>query len=602
MARNNAHFGVSPRLAVLLGESYRTAELALKELVDNAWDANAASVNIEIPSVLTENARIVVSDTGEGMSPRQVREQYLRIARNRLKERGTRTGPPFNREVKGRKGVGKFAGIVLAEVMEVESKQKGKLSRFSIDRRTLENTPGDIVRIKVPIDTTSCGLEENGTTITLSHLAQSINFPTAESLRHALAPDYAREERFPIVVNGTRLDHMQAAGHKAVEMLTAADFTELRVELVISEKRLPKEMQGIVVRVRGKIVGRPRLFGLEQDESVPPRLLQHVTGVLYADELEEEAARSGWTDLNESEKRVAAAFAAAGQMLKEQLKAAYRQQMSAAHARFMKKYWQRMRELPEHKREFAKRELANIVNRYLGNDERTDEAIEFMLKGLEQDDYWAVMKALIDAAPGDISAVAQALKSFGVVDLALVARGTKARLGSLHSMRLMIGDDSTVEARVHDIIERNLWVFGAEYALLSSNQALQTVIPKALAARKAWRDGSKRPDLLLLNRYKDRFLLVEFKRPSETLNWQDKAQAEDYRGLLLSYASPIDIIVIGGKRIKEMPQLPENGSIKMLTYVELVSQAESELQWFLKELAADRTTFEASGADVVIRD
>ena len=173
----------------------------------------------------------------------------------------------------------------------------------------------------------------------------------------------------------------------------------------------------------------------------------------------------------------------------------------------------------------------------------------------------------------------------------MVARGTKARLGSLRSMRLLIGDDATIEARMHEIVERNLWVFGAEYALLSSNQTLQTVIPKALAVRKSWRDGSKRPDLLLLNRYKDRFLLVEFKRPSETLNWQDKAQAEDYRGLLLSYASPIDIIVVGGKRIKEMPQLPENGSIKMLTYFELISQAESELQWLLKELAADRTTF-----------
>jgi hypothetical protein len=261
--------------------------------------------------------------------------------------------------------------------------------------------------------------------------------------------------------------------------------------------------------------------------------------------------------------------------------------MSAANARFMKKYWQRMRELPEYKREFAKREMANIVNRYLGNDERTDEAIEFMLKGLEQDDYWAVTKALIDAEPKDIAAVAAALKSFGLVDMAMVARGTKARLESLRSLRLLTADETTLEARIHEVVEGNLWVFGSEYALLSSNQALQTIIPKALAARKSWRDGSKRPDLLLLHRYKDRHLLVEFKRPSETLNWQDKAQAEDYRGLLLPYASPIDIVVLGGKRIKEMPQVPEGGTIKMLTYVELIGQAESELTWLLRELAAE---------------
>ena len=39
-----------------------------------------------------------------------------------------------------------------------------------------------------------------------------------------------------------------------------------------------------------------------------------------------------------------------------------------------KKYWQRLRELPEYKREFAKRELENIVNRYLGDDDRTEDA------------------------------------------------------------------------------------------------------------------------------------------------------------------------------------------------------------------------------------
>lgn len=36
-----ANFKVDPRLAKLLGESYRSTEYALKELVDNAWDAEA---------------------------------------------------------------------------------------------------------------------------------------------------------------------------------------------------------------------------------------------------------------------------------------------------------------------------------------------------------------------------------------------------------------------------------------------------------------------------------------------------------------------------------------------------------------------------------
>jgi hypothetical protein len=176
-----------------------------------------------------------------------------------------------------------------------------------------------------------------------------------------------------------------------------------------------------------------------------------------------------------------------------------------------------------------------------------------------------------------------------MIDLARVARSTKARLTSLDGMRLLANDDDTLEARMHQVIEQNLWIFGAEYALLSSNQTLQAILPKALLAQfSEQRDGRKRPDLLLLSRYKGRHLLIEFKRPSETLNWQDKAQAEGYRGLLQSHVSPIDIIVIGGKRIKELPQIQEGGTIRMLTYAELISQAESELQWLLQELSADR--------------
>ncbi len=67
---------------------------------------------------------------------------------------------------------------------------------------------------------------------------------------------------------------------------------------------------------------------------------------------------------------------------------------------------------------------------------------------------------------------------------------------------------------MHEAIEQNLWIFGAEFALLSGNQALRTILPKALVSQfPEQKDGKKRPDLLLLNRYKGRHLLIEFKRP-----------------------------------------------------------------------------------------
>ena len=63
-----ANFKVDPRLASILGESYRSSEYALKELIDNAWDAEATEVHITLPTILSDDP-ITITDNGSGMKP-----------------------------------------------------------------------------------------------------------------------------------------------------------------------------------------------------------------------------------------------------------------------------------------------------------------------------------------------------------------------------------------------------------------------------------------------------------------------------------------------------------------------------------------------------
>lgn len=44
-----ARFRVDPKLAALLGEGYRSSEYALKELIDNAWDADVTELRFTLP-------------------------------------------------------------------------------------------------------------------------------------------------------------------------------------------------------------------------------------------------------------------------------------------------------------------------------------------------------------------------------------------------------------------------------------------------------------------------------------------------------------------------------------------------------------------------
>jgi hypothetical protein len=553
-------FNVSSRIALLLGESYRTIEQALKELVDNAWDADATQIAITLPEGPEAAPHIIIADNGEGMTPDQIETDYLRIARDRRKERGPRTAP--GRKVKGRKGMGKFAGIVVAGRMKLETSRGGRRSSLTIDRGQLESGPQDIEKVDVPVTTVGCGTDEHGTTITLSELFARINYPAPAALRHALAPEYGRQSEMKVFVNDDLLTHLQIDGHKDPKMLPVPGFGEVHADFVIADKKLLRSMRGIQIKVTGKSVGPPTLFGLEDDERVPTKLLEFVTGDLLADCLEDAATTCGWTDLLESDKSVQAVFAAAREHLRSELFRVFDREMKAAEARYLKKYKHRLDDLPEQKRDRAKEEIRRILLRHFREDDRIDEAIELLLRSLEYDDYWMIAKKVLEAKSSDIAALADALKELNLADIALVAKQLRARLVVLDKLRDLIANDETTEKAVHVAIENALWVFGYEFALISSERRLATIIQRMFDGVDDSDEKNRRPDLLLLNRYMGRYLLIEFKRPRLPLDWDHKTQAERYRAKLEAHANPLDIIVLGGRRRPEMQPLQDGGRIR----------------------------------------
>lgn len=100
---------------------------AIAELISNAWDADAKSVDISLPleaawDPSTEQV-ISVSDTGDGMNWDMIRDAYLDVGRDRREEEQTDRSPG-GRPLQGRKGVGKLAGFGIADVVEVQTVYK----------------------------------------------------------------------------------------------------------------------------------------------------------------------------------------------------------------------------------------------------------------------------------------------------------------------------------------------------------------------------------------------------------------------------------------------------------------------------------------------
>src|ERR1022692_3279716 len=391
----HANFQVDPRLATLLGETYRSTEQALKELVDNAWDADAPNVWITLPDVMTLDP-IKVRDDGTGMTERELRQEYLKVARDRRASKGERT-PGKHRLVKGRKGIGKFAGLILAEVMTIETSARGETTCLTIPKQELLSSTADLEKLPLPLTTAPCDAQAHGTMIVLSSLHQHLAFPDPERLKQLLMLDYGREADFTILVNDQPLGVADLSGEIFVKEDDLADVGKVKLHLKITEEKQPAKKAGIAIRVGGTIVGPPEHFGLENAEDLPKGLLRRVYGEVEADGLKDDLTASGWGIL-ENSKGYAALSHWVQSSVREQLDKTFRRDITLQRARLQQEINRRLAQVPAYRRGFAHTAMERIMQRFYGEpEEQVRPIINVVLDALERDEYRTVLEQ-IDAA------------------------------------------------------------------------------------------------------------------------------------------------------------------------------------------------------------
>jgi hypothetical protein len=582
----NAHFRVDPRLARLLGENYRSTEQALKELVDNAFDADADDVHITLPDPLTDSP-IVIIDNGSGMTENEVREEYLKIASDRRSRKGDRT-KGYNRLVKGRKGIGKFAGLMTADVMVVETTARGKTARLTIKREDLLSSQTDLERIDLPLEANENTGGQSGTTITLSKLNQNLAFPDPDKLRRLLVLEYGRQDNFNIFVNGEQLNVEDIPGETFIKEEEIEGIGKIIFRYTISDGNKPLKHSGIALRVEGKIVGKATYLDLEQDEHISPKMLKKVYGEIEADGLAD-VVTADWGAIIENSKAFEVIRSWATPVLREGIEKTFAKEINLSKARLQLQIERELAKLPEHRREAARLTLDRVLKKLYGeSQDRIETIISVVIEAFERDEYWVVIQNIEQADHQDVEAFADALTKFGLMDMASMAQQASRRLKILDDLDELIRKPSTLEKTIHKVIEKNLWIFGAEYALISSNRTLAIVIEDYTNKKFKGDRANKRPDLFLCSSWSGNHLLIEFKRPSHSITRDDATQAEKYRDDLLDKFSKIDVVVIGGRKHELFSYRNERDDLKVFSYVGLISEARQQLQWLFDQLMADR--------------
>jgi hypothetical protein len=577
---SNAHFKVDPRLTALLGDNYRSSEVAIKELIDNAWDAEATEVKVYLPSVMTDQP-IVITDNGSGMKNEELRQEYLNIANPRFTRKGERT-PNKQRIVKGRKGIGKFAGLILANVMELETKAKGTCSWLQISKIDLLKAGADLEQVPLPLKTEPADAEAHGTTITLRHLNQNLTFPKAEKLREILATDYGKEADFAVYVNDERVFRHEVQGTQFEKTYTLPNGQPATVRYTISEKPLAASKAGIVLRAGGKTIGKAHLFGLENDETLSDRLRRRVVGEveISGDAIE---LTSAGGDVIESDKGFEELTKALQEDVKSSLASTHTNEVNLAKGRWAQQMKRRLESVPEHRRGIVEERLEKLISRSYQEGEKEDRIstlIDLVLDAMEMDEYWTVCREIGEAEKVDVFHFADALEKFGLCDLAFIGMQAKRRREFLEYLDRLAQSDQTSERQMHLALQHNLWVFGHEYSLMASNQQLQTIIEDYTG-----KDAADRPDLFLGGNVLRQHLLIEFKKPALTVGRDAEAQAKKYADVITGrLGMPLEIMIVGGEVDPKLQAEYTGKKTKFLSYRAIFAGARTQLEWLLDQL------------------
>ncbi len=581
MHKSELRFQVDSRLATLLSQEYSSSEKALKELVDNAWDADAENVAVTLPSPMSAMP-IVITDDGSGMTEEELRRHYLFIATDRRSHRGERTSGK-NRQIKGRKGIGKFAGLMVASTMMLETRARGRLCSFTLRLEDLANV-ADIEHLNIAFRTEPCDEKLHGTTITLSNLHQNFVYPDANKMRQVLLQDYGRQDDFCLSIDGKKLavDDLSGSYSDIEKELPVLGLVKLK--FTISDKKSGLRQPGITLRVDGKSIGKPKFFGLDELDDFPPKLLRKLYGEVDADGLRDHIT-AGWDAPVENSELLKVLEVHVQSILREAFELQYRREIQLAQARLQKAIQIRLAQLPEHKRYFADKAIKRVLDKYYGEPEsKVESIVHVLLEALEHSDYRTLLEHIAESQRHDICAIADGLYDFGLAEMAWFVQQAQAREAFLNQLEQLATSSDTSEAIMHKALENALWVFGAEYSLFSSNITLRRQVEGFLGRQYVGEKSNQRPDLLLNENLNGEYLLIEFKKPTHALNHENYLQAITYRHELGKYINAsIKVLLIGGRRSPDYPMDNREPNVNAMTFSQLIATARRQQEWLLRE-------------------
>lgn len=590
---------------------YSTLPPVIAELVSNSYDADAKTVDIFLYD--TTDKKIVIKDTGHGMTYKDIQQKFLVIGRNRrIVDSGTlQTSESGRRTVIGKKGIGKLSFFGIASIVEVETVRDSKINIFRMELEMLKRTRKNYEPRLIKKDKKT--QEKRGTKITLTDLKRKTPFDPNNVAYH-LAKTFSvfNEADFNV-----RVIHNEDETN-AITIKNELRFQNLTTEfewnfpldigikyeyegkvtgkIISSEDTVPAALQGFALYSRGKLVNEPEFY----DEKATSFGYSYLTGWLnvdFIDDWNKDIISTNRRSLNWEDED-------AGKLrgyLNEIVRYIYRERVKKRKEKQVKLISEKakinienwIKSLPRHEGKLASKLVDSILNAEgLPTDKQTD-LVKYVKDSFQFEAFKMIVNEFENKAVLSSDKILDLFKEWELIEAREMYKLATGRIEAIKTLERLIDENAKEVEKMQPFFRKFPWILDPRINMFRPELQYAKIL-KENFPEKELDEKNRRIDFLCTSVSNHRFI-IELKRPHHEIKLNDIDQAKDYRGFIEEYCntdkfSPNKVIafVVGGKinyddrkTRDEIQSMQDTDKVYVRTYSQLLTNARNYHQEFI---------------------
>ncbi len=589
-----------------LGNLANQPDIALTELIANAWDAGATEVEIFIPEKHGE--LLTIKDNGTGLTQEEFKSRWMKLGYNRLENQGKKvvfpSGVDFKRYAYGRNGVGRHGLLCFNDEYTVITSKNAIQSTFQITTQS-EKEPF-VIKEESRKKATS-----QGTTL---EVVVTKNLPKSSEINDIISARFLHDPNFKITINRNIINLATHAG-----LIKTIDFPfedyNFKIHLIDTKKSRKNTLyQGVAIWQSGRLIGEPS-WALGANIILDGRTQEakKYSIVIETNDLEQ-YIREDWSGFKYHKNlnlifskladRVTEIFSEIAieniEDTKKSVKKLYQNQYNSLSP--LAKY--EFNEALEHiakTNPTAKQDSINLAMETLINLENTRGGSELLQK-------------LSTFKSEDVEGLNKLLDNWTIKDALTVLDEIDKRISVIESIRKLSSDKTVDELHVlHPLIASARWIFGPEFDSpeYSYNNQLHTTVEKVFNKkidRGIFNNHKKRPDIVIMGNSTfsinctddvdtdsgissiKKILIIELKRGGFKIGKEERNQAvgyvEEFMNCGTIIGSPyINAFVVGesfSEKIQPIQTIRnenqvEMGKVQICLFSQIVDSSERRL-------------------------